>query len=705
MSRALVGLILLLVAGPAAASNRFAVVIGDNQGDRDEVELRYAESDARRVAEVLRSVGGFYPENVQLLTSVTGDDLRRALIALNARLRQEEGPSLLFVFYSGHGDADSLHLAHTRLPLAELRALVTGSPAQARMLVIDACRSGAMTRVKGGRIRAPFDIIVENERAPEGLAILTSSAAGEDAQESDELRASIFTHHFVSALLGAADRDGDGRVTVGETFAYAAERTLATTAFTLPGPQHPTYRLALGGRDDLVLTMPGVQHRGVGSLQFAAPGRFLVQQQSASGPIVAELSTARSDARLLLPAGRYFVTERARDYLRQASFTIRAGEVTPVDSARLERLEYARVVRKGGVERKRAVSLFAMAGARGQLLDLGTAWRTDVGARLDLRAISLELRLALGGSEVENDRLRIASWETTASVAALHVFDVGPVALGIGLEAGIAQRPPRPRRARRTARGPALAPAGLPPRCRLRHLSRGDRQRRENRRAAQLARRCGAGAVPMTARLLCLSVMIVAGCGDGLVGGDFLGDATIRLRGSLPTVTSAVEHPLVGVVWLGYEALLHRTRATISTARVRPSLPPLFTFDVVDRPSSVGVYLENDGTPIDATIRLARLVFVDDVDGDGTLALDDNLVIAAPDRLIAEADRHLLLYFTRDPARSLEGGRLLDDWSAVREGANLIEREPAVAPPALRARVIAAETPVVFDLPSGTVAE
>src|SRR4051812_37133854 len=87
------------------------------------------------------------------------------------------------------------------------RSLVRGSAATFRILAVDSCRSGALTRVKGGR--PPFDIRIDEHLSEQGLVLLTSSAADEDAQESDALRGSFFMHHFVSALLGAADADGE----------------------------------------------------------------------------------------------------------------------------------------------------------------------------------------------------------------------------------------------------------------------------------------------------------------------------------------------------------------------------------------------------------------------------------------------------------------------------------------------------------------
>lgn len=430
-----------LVAGlPSTARahpGRFAIVVGSDVGDPGEVELRFAEADARRMAEILRSVGGFFPENVTLLNAVSGEDLRRALIGLNARLRQIPG-ALLLVYYSGHADAEALHLGGTRLALTELRDLTAGSPAEARVLVVDSCRSGVLTRVKGGRPAPNFEIHADAPSPAQGLAILTSSAAGEDAQESDQLGASIFTHYLFSALLGAADVDRDGRVTIDEAFGYASERTLATTAFTQPGPQHPTYRLDLGGRNDLVLSEPGRNLHDRGKLAFSAPGTFLVQSGGPDGNMIAEVSADRPGGQLALEAGHYFVSERSRDFMRQGTAVVVAGTVTTIGPEQMRRVDYARVVRKGTVESTHAVSAFAAGGVRSEMSDLGTAAWSNAGARLDLRTVSLELRLGGGGSQHRNSRLTIDSYELDATVAGLHVFDFERLSVGVGLEAGAA---------------------------------------------------------------------------------------------------------------------------------------------------------------------------------------------------------------------------------------------------------------------------
>ena len=53
------------------------------------------------------------------------------------------------------------------------------SPAAVRLLVVDACRSGTVTRVKGVTAAPSFELRIKDDTDTTGMAILTSSAAGE----------------------------------------------------------------------------------------------------------------------------------------------------------------------------------------------------------------------------------------------------------------------------------------------------------------------------------------------------------------------------------------------------------------------------------------------------------------------------------------------------------------------------------------------
>src|SRR5439155_586024 len=132
----------MLLASTADAATRYALVVGNDSGDRDEARLRFAEHDADRVSQTLVDLGGFAAGNVVTLRGSDADAMRAALIGINDRIRTSgAADTMLVVYYSGHADAEALHLNGTTLPLAQLEQLVRGSSATFRMLILDSCRS------------------------------------------------------------------------------------------------------------------------------------------------------------------------------------------------------------------------------------------------------------------------------------------------------------------------------------------------------------------------------------------------------------------------------------------------------------------------------------------------------------------------------------------------------------------------------------
>src|SRR5687768_9921912 len=63
-----------------------ALVVGANLGGRGQEALRFAESDARRVADILRELGGYPAANVDLVLGPSRTELVRALEKLATRV-------------------------------------------------------------------------------------------------------------------------------------------------------------------------------------------------------------------------------------------------------------------------------------------------------------------------------------------------------------------------------------------------------------------------------------------------------------------------------------------------------------------------------------------------------------------------------------------------------------------------------------------
>lgn len=248
---ALFGALCLPLGAQGADVVRRAIVVGANDGGSYLDPLLYAERDAERVSDVLIDLADFRSYDVDFLATPTLSQLDEAFAAAaGASYTAEE---TLFVFYySGHADEQGLHIAGEVYPWERLKAAVRAVPAEVHLGILDACRSGAVTRIKGASVSEPF--LPSSRLDAEGEAWISSAADDEDAQESDLLRGSFFTYHLVSGLRGAADEGEDGWVSLNEAYTYAYGRTVAQTSGTGAGTQHPRYAFDIQGNGDLRLT-------------------------------------------------------------------------------------------------------------------------------------------------------------------------------------------------------------------------------------------------------------------------------------------------------------------------------------------------------------------------------------------------------------------------------------------------------------------
>ncbi|HZI14522.1 MAG TPA: caspase family protein [Myxococcus sp.] len=422
----------------ALPERTWVVAVGHNDGAAGEVSLLYAEQDARTFTDVLREYGKVSSRRTLLLLGEDAASVRRALQEVNATIRARENvghPTALVVFYSGHADASSLHLGGTELPLEELKTLVEGSPAGVRLLVLDACRSGTVTRVKGVSAAESFNITLRDEVATEGLAIITSSAAGEASQESDRLRGSFFTHHMVNALRGAADHDDDGQVTLTEAYGYTYAQTLRSSGQTLV-LQHPTYSWAVKGRGELVLSTPAEARGRMGRLRLGEAALYLIMEGRRDGPVVAEVTPQGKRRELSLPAGSYFVQQRKQDEYREFQVTLPGGGVVELAGLPYETLRYDRLVRRRGSDKASAQHVFLLLGARGQVLaGEGTTPQLLLGYGRDFEwgSVALRLRGMTVGTVGAGGLLPSRHDELGLGLSVLRFIDLEAVSVAFGL--------------------------------------------------------------------------------------------------------------------------------------------------------------------------------------------------------------------------------------------------------------------------------
>jgi hypothetical protein len=289
-----------------ADTRRVAIVAGNNAGTGAMPALRYAETDAGKMARVLVEIGDVDASDVLLLQGQTLGAVETAIAEVKQRIeayrRQPDTRTMLLFYFSGHSDGESLEFGREKLAYARLKALLAGTEADVRLVIVDACRSGRGIGIKGARPTEAFDIKLLDTLTTSGEAFITSSAADEAALESAEVKGSFFTHHFVSGLRGAADTSGDRQITLTEAYRHAYERTVAATAALPVGTQHPTYDFRLSGQGELVLAH---FQFGRSSVVLPAADRGLVTDLSRD-QVVAEVAAGPARELALAP-GAYSV--------------------------------------------------------------------------------------------------------------------------------------------------------------------------------------------------------------------------------------------------------------------------------------------------------------------------------------------------------------------------------------------------------------
>jgi hypothetical protein len=428
-----VALVLAAQLGAAPAGGRVAIVVSAAWAE-GQPTLRYADRDADRMEAVLRDLGGF--DRVERLRDPGAGKMRAALDRVEQAAARDPGLQLVF-YYSGHADERGLLVGADRLAFDELRTRLEGSHAAVRVALIDACFAGTMVQAKGGKPAPGYALDLVSPTRVRGAAIIAAGTAGELAQESGEIEGSYFTHHLLSALRGAGDRDGDGIVTLAETYQYAYDHTLAATLPSVLGPQHPSYEYRLAGTGEMPLTRLG---RGRQALTFPpGDGRdYLVS--TTGGEVMAEVTAQpQGRVRLVLPGGHYRVAARQerRAWLAEVQLPTDAGDVA-IDRAAFREVPPEIAFAKGGPPAIRHEATVDVAvtglgpGAINGTLELGAGYFRR------WRKLTIGPHVSFGEHTGELSGVPYSLERWTASLFGLRRLSFAGYEMAIGAAAGLA---------------------------------------------------------------------------------------------------------------------------------------------------------------------------------------------------------------------------------------------------------------------------
>jgi hypothetical protein len=198
--------------------------------------------------------------------------------------------------------------------------------------------------------------------------------------------------------------------------------------------------------------------------------------------------------------------------------------------------------------------------------------------------------------------------------------------------------------------------------------------------------------------MILVSLVVVAGCGQRIVDGQFLGDAAIRLSGQVHDVGQP-SNPYVGALWLGYDLASPLTGLDTAVLPIASTQVGRVDFEILGAPPSAGQYLDGAGAIVPATMRIGRLIIFDDGDHDRTFTLDAAGNLTPPDCLLAMANAQALLYVAVPPSDpgALDAAHLfLGNWEVADVGYHLISLDGPATMPLATAQVIDSRWPVGF---------
>ena len=234
----------------------YALIVANNQAHAapELAPLRFADDDGARYYELLSLTG----ERVTLLSVLDPETqglhaeaaaaarvpsrreldaaLERIFAAMEEDRRQDVRTTFYFV-YVGHGSIQpdgqgAMHLQDDRFTRADLfHDVLARSPATINHVVIDACHAYVMVQKRGGEEDVDRHVLafLDDEslsRYPNtGVIVSTSQAA--EVHEWARYSAGVFSHEVRSGMIGAADVDGDARVSYRELGAFVAAANAA----------------------------------------------------------------------------------------------------------------------------------------------------------------------------------------------------------------------------------------------------------------------------------------------------------------------------------------------------------------------------------------------------------------------------------------------------------------------------------------------
>ena len=207
--------------------NCYAVIIG-NEKYQNEVDVLYAENDAKIFKEYVKQTLGVPDSHIKYITNGTLNSIRIAVKWLAQAMDVSDGNSQAIFYYAGHSIPDESNKSAYLLPvdgigsdpesaysIDRLYGELERIQAKKVMVFLDACFSGA--KREEGMLASARGVAIKAKLAvPKGNMIIFTAAQGDEtAYPFKDQRHGLFTYFLLRKL-----RETKGDVTLGDLADY-----------------------------------------------------------------------------------------------------------------------------------------------------------------------------------------------------------------------------------------------------------------------------------------------------------------------------------------------------------------------------------------------------------------------------------------------------------------------------------------------------
>jgi len=190
------------------------------------------------------------PQHIRLLhdETATRSSILQGLEWLKNQTARDSQATAI-VYYSGHGwldqndnsyyllpsDIDPFDFDNSVLPALEFIKALRQINSQRLLIVIDSCHAAGMATSKTTSEQAPIKLpagftqksppqqLIDTLKQGKGRVVFTSSQGNEKSWIMRDYSLSLYTHHFLEALQGAANKQGDLLVKISDLMGHLSK--------------------------------------------------------------------------------------------------------------------------------------------------------------------------------------------------------------------------------------------------------------------------------------------------------------------------------------------------------------------------------------------------------------------------------------------------------------------------------------------------